>query len=143
MTVLRLTPDGLSTLHLSDAGAVTVAARVVAAIARAAALRVPGVRIAFGRSSDARTAKAAENATREHHHPHAAVGVLGSTAVVDLALTVAYGESIDRVARAVQQQVVHDLRHTVGLQHVAVNITVDDVLPPPPGPGGNPPSNDR
>jgi hypothetical protein len=31
----------------------------------------------------------------------------------------------------VQQRVIADLRDTLGLRHVAVNITVDDVLPPP------------
>jgi uncharacterized alkaline shock family protein YloU len=125
----RLTHDVWYTLHLADAGAIRVATRVVATIARQAALRVPGVRIAFGRSSGARTAKVAETGTRQHRHPHAAVGVLGRTAVVDLALTITYGESIDHVARQVQQSVIDDLRRTIGLQHVAVNITVDDVLP--------------
>lgn len=127
----RLTHDIWYTLHLADAGAIRVAARVIAAIARDAALRVPGVRIAFGRSSDAGMAKAAETGTRQHQPP-SAVGVIGGTAVVDLAVTVTYGESIDHVAREVQQQVIHDLRRTIGLHQVAVNVTVDDVLPPPP-----------
>jgi uncharacterized alkaline shock family protein YloU len=125
----RLTHDMWYTLHQAEAGAIKVAARVIAVTARQAALRVPGVRIVFGRSTA--TARAAEADTRQHRHPHAAAGVMGRTAVVDLALTVTYGQSIDHVARQVQQRVIADLRDTLGLQHVAVNITVDDVLPPP------------
>jgi uncharacterized alkaline shock family protein YloU len=127
----RLTEDIWYTLHRAEAGAITVATRVVATIARQAALRVPGVRVAFGRSSAAAAARAAEAGTRQHRHPHAAAGVMGRTAVVDLALTVTHGQSIEHVARTVQRRVAADLRDTLGLQHVAVNITVDDVLPPP------------
>lgn len=125
----RLTHDLWYTLHQAETGAIRVAARVIAVTARQAALRVPGVRIAFGRSTAA--AGAAEADTRQHRHPHAAAGVMGGTAVVDLALTVTHGQAIDHVARQVQQRVIADLRDTVGLRHVAVNITVDDVLPPP------------
>src|SRR5581483_496285 len=39
------------TLHVSDSGAIRIAARVVATIAREAARNVPGVRVAFGRST--------------------------------------------------------------------------------------------
>jgi uncharacterized alkaline shock family protein YloU len=125
----RLTHDMWYTLHQAEAGAIKVAARVIAVTARQAALRVPGVRIAFGRSTA--TARAAEADTRQHRHPHAAAGVMGRTAVIDLALTVTHGQSIDHVARQVQQRVIADLRDTLELQHVTVNITVDDVLPPP------------
>jgi uncharacterized alkaline shock family protein YloU len=128
----RITEDVWHTLHRAELGAITVAARVVATIARQAALRVPGVRVAFGRSSAEAAARAAEAATRQHRHPEAAAGVMGGTAVVDLALTVTHGQSIEHVARAVQQRVIADLCDTLGLQHVAVNITVDDVLPAPP-----------
>jgi uncharacterized alkaline shock family protein YloU len=125
----RITHDMWYTLHQAETGVIRVAARVIAATARQAALRVPGVRIAFGRSTAG--ARAAEADTREHRHPHAAAGVMGHTAVVDLALTVTHGQSIEHVARQVQQRVIADLRDTLGLRHVAVNITVDDVLPPP------------
>jgi uncharacterized alkaline shock family protein YloU len=125
----RLTHDMWYTLHQAEAGAIKVAARVIAVTARQAALRVPGVRIAFGRSTAA--ARAAEADTRQHRHPHAAAGVMGRTAVIDLALTVTHGQSIDHVARQVQQRVIADLRDTLELQHVTVNITVDDVLTPP------------
>lgn len=130
----RLTHDVWYALHVADAGTIRVAARVVAAIARSAARRVPGVRVAFGRSGSARSTAAAETGAGLPGHPDA-VGVLGGTAVVDLAVAVAYGDSIDHVARRVQQQVINDLQDIIGLPRVAVNITVDDVLPPPPHAG--------
>ncbi len=69
-----------------------------------------------------------ERATFGHRHPHAAVGVLGRTAVVDLAVAVTYGDPVHEVAREVQRHVITTLREQVGLQNVAVNVTVDDVL---------------
>jgi uncharacterized alkaline shock family protein YloU len=128
----RVTQDMWHTLDQTDVGAITAATRVVATIARRAALEVPGVRVAFGRSTAAAAARAAAAGTRQHRHPDAAAGVMGRTAVVDLALTVTYGQSADHIARQVQQRVIAELRSTLGLRHVTVNITVDDVLPPPP-----------
>jgi uncharacterized alkaline shock family protein YloU len=127
----KLSQNVWYTLHLADTGAIRVATRVVAAVARRAALRVPGVRVALGRSSTTATAKATEAGTRLHRHPHTAVGVLGRTAVVELAVTVTYGQSIPDVARHVQQRVTNDLRRDIGLRDVVVNVTVDEVLPPP------------
>jgi len=69
----------------------------------------------------------AEKATLGHRAPHAAIGVLGRTAVIDLALAVRYGEGVDEVARQVHQRVITQLRATVGVQDVTVNLTVDDV----------------
>ena len=126
--VRRLVADVWYTLQLTDGGSVRVAARVVAHLARAAAQRVPGVRVAFGRSSQGKLAKAVEKATLGHLHPNAAVGVLGRTAVIDLALAVTYGEKADEVAREVQRRVIADLQANVGLKSVTVNVTVDDVL---------------
>jgi uncharacterized alkaline shock family protein YloU len=127
----RLAHDVWYTLQLTDHGAIRVAARTVAAIARRAALRVPGVRVALGRSTLGPAADRADIATHKHHHPHAAVGVLGRTAVVDLALAVSYGQPINHIARQVQHRVVTELHDQVGLHRAAVNITIDDVLPPP------------
>jgi hypothetical protein len=49
---------------------------------------IPGVRVALGHSTQGEIAALAEKATLGHRHPHAAVGVLGRTAVVDLAVAV-------------------------------------------------------
>lgn len=109
-------------------GATRIAARVVATIARDTACRVPGVRVALGRTTDSRIAEKIWKATRLHRHPDAAVGVLGRTAVVELAVAVTYEDAVDRVAREVQRQVAQQLRDTIGLQRVTVNVTVDDVI---------------
>ena len=126
--VQRLVKDTWYTLELTDGGSIQVAARVVARIARDTARRVPGVRVALGRSTGGRLARLVEKATFGHLHPNAAVGVLGRTAVVDLAIAVTYGDVIDEVARAVQADVRRELARSVGLKSVTVNVTVDDIL---------------
>ena len=126
--ITRLLHDVWYTLEPTPDGSIRVAARTVAALARGAALRVPGVRVAFGRSSHGPVATGADTATRRHRYPDAAVGVLGQTAFVELALAVEYGRSIDAIAHEVQRRVVSELRDAVGLQQVNVTINVDDVL---------------
>ncbi|HET9894355.1 MAG TPA: Asp23/Gls24 family envelope stress response protein [Streptosporangiaceae bacterium] len=124
----RLVSDVWYTLHLADAGALRVAARVVAKIARHAAGSVPGVEVAFGRSTRPRIADSAERATLRHHHPRAALGVLGSTAVIDLALAVHRDHQADAVAREVQRRAISAVRAKAGLDDITVNVTIDDVV---------------
>jgi uncharacterized alkaline shock family protein YloU len=123
-----LVRDVWYTLQTTDLGVIRIAARIVATLARDAARMVPGVRVALGRSTHSKVAALAERATLEHHHPHAAVGVLGRTAVVDLAVAVSHGEPVPEVARHIQRQVIATLRDEIGLQTVVVNVAVDDVL---------------
>ena len=127
--IRKLVSDVWYTLELAEGGAVRVAARVVARIARDAARQVPGVRVAFGRSTHGKIADLVEKATLRHRHPHAAVGVLGRTSVIDLAIAVQYGDQLDAVGRAVQQRAIAELRAKVGLKDVSVNVTIDDVIP--------------
>jgi uncharacterized alkaline shock family protein YloU len=127
----RLVHDVWYTLQRTDTGTIRVAARVVAAIARDAAGRVPGVRVALGRSTESRIARRVARATSGHLHPDAAVGVLGRTAVIELALAVSYGEPVHEVAHQVQRRVIRELEENIGLQSVSVNVVVDDVLPKP------------
>ena len=124
----RLVQDIWYTLQLTDEGAIRVAARTVAAIARDAAGQVPGVRAALGRTTDAKIAQIVLRATRAHRHPRAAIGVLGRTAVVDIALAVSPGLDLRHVATQVQKQVIRELREGIGLTKVTVNVTVDDIL---------------
>lgn len=126
--IRKLVADVWYTLQLNDGGAIRIAARVVARIAREAAHDIPGVRVAFGRSTQSRLAGLVERATLRHRHPNAAVGVLGRTAVVDLAIAVQYGDPLDEVVREVQRRAVAELRRKAGLQDVTVNVTVDDVI---------------
>ena len=116
------------TLEVTEIGVIRIAARIVAALARDSARMVPGVRVALGRSTQARVAALAETATFGHRHPHAAAGVLGRTAVVDLAVAVSYRHPVHEVARDIQRHVTATLRDQVGLRSVAVNVTVDDIL---------------
>jgi uncharacterized alkaline shock family protein YloU len=117
------------TLQATEVGTIRVAARIVAALARDSARMVPGVRVALGRSTHSRLAALAEKASFGHSYPESAVGVLGRTAVVDLAVAVTYGDSAHAVAKEIQQHVIATLRELVGLQTVVVNVTVDDILP--------------
>lgn len=126
--VQRLVKDTWFTLELTDGGSVQIAARIVARLARDAARQVPGVRAALGRSSEGKLAALVEKATFGHRHPNAAVGVLGRSAVVDLAIAVTYGDVVEVVARRVQADVRRELHRAVGLKSITVNVTVDDVL---------------
>jgi uncharacterized alkaline shock family protein YloU len=126
--VRRLAHDIWYTLETTEIGAVRVAARIVAALARDSAQRVPGVRVALGRSTHGKVTALAEKATVGHQHPSSAVGVLGRTAVVDLAVAIGYGHPAPQVAREIQRRVTATLRDQVGLQDVTVNVTIDDVF---------------
>jgi uncharacterized alkaline shock family protein YloU len=126
--VRALVRDVWYTLHVAEQGAIRIAARVVAALARESARAVPGVRVVLGRSTQNQLAALAEHATLRHHHPHAAAGVLGRTAAVDLAVAVTYGRPVHEIAGEVQQNVITTLRGSLGLQAITVNITVDDIL---------------
>ena len=123
-----LVRDVWYTLQTTDLGFIRIAARIVAALARDSARMVPGVGVAFGRSTHGKTAALTEQATFAHHPPHAAVGVLGRTAVVDLAVAVTYGDPVHEVARDIQQHVIATLRDQIGLQTVTVNVTIDDIF---------------
>jgi uncharacterized alkaline shock family protein YloU len=123
-----LARDVWYTLEITEIGVIRIAARIVAALARDCARTIPGVRVALGRSTQGRLAALAEKATFGHRHPHAAVGVLGRTAVVDLAVAVSYDQPVHEVARNIQRHVIATLRDQAGLQSVTVNVTVDDIL---------------
>jgi uncharacterized alkaline shock family protein YloU len=126
--IRALVHDIWYTLEVSDIGVIRVAARIVATLARDSARMIPGVRVALGRSTRGDIAALTERATFGHRHPQAAVGVLGRTAAVDLAVAVTYGPEVHEVAREVQRHVIATLREQVGLQNITVNVTVDDVL---------------
>lgn len=118
---------------LPDAGGTSrVAARVLGKLARVAAGRVPGVTVALGRTTDAPAAAGARRATDTHTWPGAAVGIAGSSAVIDLALTAAYGADLRGLAERVRRAVLSEIARTTGLRDVHVNITIDDVTPGPP-----------
>ena len=125
--IRRLVHDVGYTLQITDGGTIRIAARIVAALARDSARLIPGVRVAFGRSRHS-TLGAFASDGRLTQRPGASAGVLGRTAVVDLAVAVNYGMPVHDVARDIQRQVIAALHHGLGLQNVTVNVTVDDVL---------------
>ena len=127
--VRRRVHDTWFTFEATDGGIIRIAARIVAVIARDTARQVPGVRVVLGRTSESKMASLVEKATLGHRHPHSAVGVLGRTAAVELAVAVTYGEPAPEVARQIQQTVIEALRRDIGLVGVNVNVIVDDVLP--------------
>lgn len=126
--IRALVRDVWYTLEITEIGAIRIAARIVATLARDSARMIPGVRVALGRSTEGKTAALIEKATFGHRHPNAAVGVLGHTAVVDLAVAVTYRDPVHEVARDIQRHVTATLRDQVGLRDVTVNVTVDDIL---------------
>jgi uncharacterized alkaline shock family protein YloU len=116
------------TLETTEAGVIRIAARIVASLARDCARLLPGVRVALGRSTEGRAAALADKAAGGHRYPDAAVGVLGRTAVVDLAVAVTGDDPVHLVARDIQRHVIATLRDQTGLQNVTVNVTVDDII---------------
>jgi len=83
----------------------------VATRARDAARTVPRGPVALGRSTHGKVSRALPSGPPfSTINPHAAVGVLGRTAVVDLAVAVSYGEPVHEVARHIQRQVIATLR---------------------------------
>jgi uncharacterized alkaline shock family protein YloU len=125
--IRRLVHDVGYTLQITDGGTIRIAARIVAALARDSARLIPGVRVAFGRSRHSTLGAFASDGPLTQR-PGASAGVLGRTAVVDLAVAVNYGMPVHDVARDIQRQVVAALHHGLGLPNVTVNVTVDDVL---------------
>lgn len=116
------------TAHVTNDGVVRVAARIVGRIARDAARSVPGVRAALGRTTQGSIVGLVERGTRGHRHPHSAVGVLGQTTAIDMAIAVAYGQPVHELAEQVQQRIKQQLHDVITLQDITVNVTVDDVF---------------
>lgn len=125
--VHQLVKDVWYTANITDAGVVRVAARIVGRLARDAARSVPGVHAALGRTTQGKMVRLVERATHGHLHPHSAVGVLGQTAAIDLAIAVDYGDPVHELAEEVQRRVKQRLQEAITLQDITVNVTVDDV----------------
>jgi uncharacterized alkaline shock family protein YloU len=126
--IRRLVHEVGYTLQLTDGGAIRIAARIVAALARDSASRVPGVRLALGRTRAGLLGASAQDALIRQRPARADVGVLGRTAVVDLTVAVNYDRPVHDVARDIQRQVAAVLHHDLGLHTVTVNVSVDDIL---------------
>ena len=126
--IRRLVRGAGYTLQINEGGVIRIAVRVVAALARASAGRVAGVRLALGRTGGSAVTTPAAAAPRGAGLIHTAAGALGRTAVVDLAVAVSYDRPARDVARDIQRHVAVALRRDLGLQNVTVNVTIADIL---------------
>ena len=106
--------------HQGGPGATRVAARAVGAIARTAALRVPGVELALGGGRSVPTGAGAG--------PGTTVGVSGSHVVVDLSLVVAAGEAIPGLVAQVRRLVAAHVDALTGLVVTQVDVHVVDLV---------------
>lgn len=127
--IRRLARDVGYTLEMTDGGAIRIAARIVAALARDSAGRVPGVRLALGRTTHGALGEFAQDIMPAERRGTAA-GVLGRTAVVDLTIAVNYDRPVHHVARDIQKQVAAALRNDLGLRAATVNVVIGDILDP-------------
>jgi uncharacterized alkaline shock family protein YloU len=126
--IRRLARDVGYTLEMTDGGAIRIAARIVAALARDSASRVPGVRLALGRTTHGPLSALAQAAMPADRRTDTAAGVLGRTTVVDLTIAVNYDRPVHHVARDIQKQVAAALRNDLGLRAATVNVVIGDIL---------------
>jgi uncharacterized alkaline shock family protein YloU len=128
--IRRLVRDVGYTLEMTDGGAIRIAARIVAALAGDSASRVPGVRLALGRTTHGALSEFAQDIMPAKRRADTAAGILGRTAVVDLTVAVNYDRPVHHVARDIQKQVVAALRNDLGLRAATVNVVIADILDP-------------
>lgn len=126
--IRRLARDVGYTLEMTDGGAIRIAGRIVAALARDSASRVPGVRLALGRTTHGPLGAIAQRIMPADRRAGTAAGVLGRTAVVDLTIAVNYDRPVHHVARDIQKQVAAALRNDLGLRAATVNVVIGDIL---------------
>lgn len=100
----------------AGAGTTRVAARVVGALARTAALQVPGVVRALGGGHAAQDG------------PGTSVGVAGSHVVLQVSLVVARGEAVPALADRVRERVSALVHGLTGLAVAQVDVHVADVV---------------
>ncbi len=110
----------------TELGETRIAARVIAAVARLAAVEVPSVTLALGGGRTSRDSSAAEVGRAQ---AASTVGVAGSHVVVDVAIAVEMGASIHTVADQVRDHLTRRVADQVGLTPAEVNVDIVDVSP--------------
>jgi uncharacterized alkaline shock family protein YloU len=125
--IRRIVRSAGYTQQVNEGGAIRIAVRVVAALARVSASGVAGVRLALGRTGGSTVITPAAPPPRGPDVVHTEAGALGGTAVVDLAVAVSYDRPVRDVAREIQYRVAIALRRDLGLHNVTVNVTVADI----------------
>ncbi len=110
----------------SGQGLTRIAAWVIAAVARLAAGRVPGVSYATSRAGGQATSGSRLLAGRRPGSD-GGVGVAGQRAVINLELVAELGPELPALADRVRAQVHQDVAAMTGLDIVEINITVADL----------------
>ncbi len=110
----------------SDRGRTRVSARVVVALARHLASRVPGVRVALSRLVAA--GEGPETSVIDGPGPEVTAGVVGGSTVVAITLAADYGQDLEALGTRIRTVVADGIRAVTGLEPVAVQVHVDDVL---------------
>lgn len=111
------------------AGRVTIAPAVVARLAARAALDVPAAGGAATRGiGRALPGTAHRRGSDAGLLPHSSAAVDGSTAVIDLSITVQWPESLARVTTDVRDRVIARVAELTGLTVARVGITVSDLI---------------
>ena len=110
----------------SGQGLTRIAAWVIAAVARLAAGRVPGVSYATSRAGGQATSGSRLLAGWRSGPEHG-VGVAGHRAVINLELVAELGPELPALADRVRAQVHRDVAAMTGLDVVEINITVADL----------------
>jgi len=117
-------------LHDGEQGLTRIAAWVVAAVARVAADRVPGVCYAVLQAGERPLTQLAARVPQAvrgvHQHPHSA-GVAGRRTVISLELVADLRAPLPELANAVRRQVQHDVSTLTGLDVVEINILFTDL----------------
>lgn len=120
-------PEGLA-----GPGTTRVAARALGALARTAALQVPGVLHALGGGgTSARAGTAAPLPPGATAGRGTVVGVAGSHVVLEISLIAADGHPLPALAGLVRERVVALVGGLTGLTVVQVDVRIVDVAPPP------------
>jgi uncharacterized alkaline shock family protein YloU len=105
-------------------GRTRISARVVVALARHLASRVPGVRVALSRL----VAAGAGPETSLEDGPDVVAGVAGGSTVVAITLAADHGHDLVALGARIRATVADGIRATTGLEPVAVIVHVDDVF---------------
>lgn len=112
---------------ITDArGRTRISARVVVALARHLASRVPGVRVAL--SSLVAAGAGPETSLLDGPGPEVVAGVAGGSTVVAITLAADHGQDLVALGARVRATVAEGIRASTGLEPVAVLVHVDDVF---------------
>ena len=125
LRIRALFQDAWHGVLVGDRGLTRIGARVVGAIARMAAVRVPGVGLAIARG---RPVSSEREAGQERVGGASRVGVAGTRTVLELDIVVGCGTDARVLADRVRRAVTRDVAALTGLTVETVDIIVADIV---------------